>query len=204
VGILIGWGGFVERPRVVSDLMAVVPQARNLGLAEGMKRLQAAIALTRGFEEIVWTVDPLRAANARLNFGKLGAISRKYELDRYGTGFAADLYGGMPTDRLHITWEITSPRVLAMLTGGSSHLLSDQLLPHYQPGSPATHVAIAIPDNIDAMLSASPEEARFWRMRLRTALTTAFSEGFTIVGFRPASGQELPALVLERSEGNAN
>ena len=66
VGILVGWGGFVGRPRVVSDFLAVLPEARNLGLATELKRLQAAIALSRGFEEIVWTVDPLRAANARL------------------------------------------------------------------------------------------------------------------------------------------
>src|SRR5690606_33268531 len=72
-GVLIGWGGFVGRPRLVSDFMAVRPEARNLGLAYEMKRLQAAIAARRGFQEIVWTVDPLLAANARLNFGKLGA-----------------------------------------------------------------------------------------------------------------------------------
>ena len=72
----VGWGGFVGRPRVVSDFLAIRPEARSLGLATELKRLQAAIALSRGFEEIVWTVDPLRAANARLNFGKLGATAR--------------------------------------------------------------------------------------------------------------------------------
>ena len=84
VGVLLGWGGFVGRPRVVSDFLAIRPEARSLGLATELKRLQAAIALSRGFAEIVWTVDPLRAANARLNFGKLGATANQYEIDRYG------------------------------------------------------------------------------------------------------------------------
>ena len=112
VGVLVGWGGFVGRPRVVSDFLAIRPEARSLGLATALKRLQAAIALSRGFEEIVWTVDPLRAANARLNFGKLGATADQYEIDRYGSTFAASLYGGLPTDRLHVTWDIASPRVI--------------------------------------------------------------------------------------------
>ncbi len=203
VGILIGWGGFVKRPRLVSDLMAVVPSARNLGLAEAMKRLQAAIALSRGFEEIVWTVDPLRAANARLNFGKLGAVSRTYELDRYGTGFAADLYGFMPTDRLHVTWEITSARVQALLTCGASQPRRDAQLPAYEQGTTSARMAVAIPADIDAMLTASPDVARAWRLHVRAALTSAFTEGFTIVGFQPAQGQGLPSLVLERTAGKA-
>ena len=110
VGLLIGWGGFVNRPRIVSDLLAVKSQARNLGLGGELKRLQAALALDRGFEEIVWTVDPLRAANAHLNFTKLGAISRQYEIDRYGSSFATGLYGGLPSDRLHVVWQITLRR----------------------------------------------------------------------------------------------
>src|SRR5215208_1448312 len=115
VGALVGWGGFVGRPRVVSDFLAIRAEARSLGLATELKRLQAAIALSRGFEEIVWTVDPLRAANARLNFGKLGATAHQYEIDRYGSTYATTLYGGLPTDRLHVTWDIASPRVISRL-----------------------------------------------------------------------------------------
>src|SRR5215218_8631346 len=115
VGALLGWGGFVGHPRVVSDFLAIRAEARGLGIATEMKRLQAAIALSRGFAEIIWTVDPLRAANARLNFGKLGATAHQYEIDRYGATYATTLYGGLPTDRLHITWDILSPRVISRL-----------------------------------------------------------------------------------------
>lgn len=202
IGILVGWGGFVERPRIVSDFLAVMPEARNFGLAEAMKRLQAAVALARGFEEIVWTVDPLRAANARLNFGKLGAIARAYEINRYGAGFAAGLYGGMPTDRLHVMWEIATPRVHHLLVGGderSSAPSPADILP-FVAGTPSRGVSIAIPADIDAMVARAPDAALAWRMRVRKALMTAFAEGFTIVGFHPAAEQASPVLILERGE----
>src|SRR5215217_4478357 len=109
VGVLLGWGGYVGRPRVVSDFLAILPEARSLGLATELKRLQAAIALSHGFEEIVWTVDPLRAANARLNFGKLGATAHRYEINRYGATYATAPSGPTPTGRLHINSDILTP-----------------------------------------------------------------------------------------------
>jgi predicted GNAT superfamily acetyltransferase len=234
-GVLVGWGGFVERPRIVSDFLAVRPEARNLGLAAEMKRLQAAIALSRGFEEIVWTVDPLRAANARLNFGKLGAIARHYEIDRYGASFATELYGGLPTDRLHVTWEITSPRVLASLTEStvgfapdparsSSVILSasegsrprgntvSNVPRSFVPqddtdsevdtasGTGADHMTIDMSADIDTLLASDPDEALRWRLRMREALTRAFAAGFTITGFLPATGDRLPAYLLNRDQ----
>lgn len=200
-GVLVGWGGFVGRPRVVSDFLAVRPEARNIGLAEQMKRLQAAIALQRGFQEIVWTVDPLRAANARLNFTKLGAVARSYEIDRYGATFAAGLYGGIPTDRLHVTWDITTPRVVAHLTGDAAPGRRDRgALPPFTPGMAAESAAIAIPADVDALLAIDSDAALAWRLRVREALTRAFAEGFAVTGFSAAQGED-PMLVLEREPG---
>jgi len=199
-GVLLGWGGFVSRPRIVSDFIAVRAEARNLGLAAELKRLQAAIALGRGFEEIVWTVDPLRAANARLNFGKLGAISNEYEIDRYGSTFATSLYGGLPSDRLHVTWNIVSPRVVARLLGHDDARFSPgtQNLAFFESGMSEDVAFIEIPADIDALLAAKPADAIEWRLRLRDTLSRAFAAGFAITGFRPAIGDENPAYLLER------
>ena len=200
VGALVGWGGFVSRPRVVSDFLAIRPEARSLGLATALKRLQAAIALSRGFDEIVWTVDPLRAANARLNFGKLGATAEQYEIDRYGSTFAVTLYGGLPTDRLHVTWDIVSPRVISRLLG------QDDTQPRpstpdpapFAPGMSEAVALVTIPADIDALLAARPDEALAWRLELRATLCQAFAAGFAITGFRPAIGDADPAYILER------
>lgn len=198
-GVLVGWGGYVGRPRVVSDFLAVRAEARNLGLAFELKRLQAVVALGRGFEEIVWTVDPLRAANARLNFGKLGAVASHYEVDRYGSGFATGLYGGMPSDRLHVVWEIPSPRVIARLLARDE---GDQPLPiavgPFVPGMREHGALVEIPADIDALLAADFDAALAWRLRLRETLTRAFAEGFAITGFRAATEGSGPAYLLRR------
>mgnify|MGYP002336067784 CR=1 FL=1 len=196
-GVLVGWGGYVGKPRVVSDFMAVLPEARNLGLAFEMKRLQAAIAASRGFVEIVWTVDPLLAANARLNFGKLGAVSRYYEIDRYGAGFAADRYGGMPSDRLHLVWDLASPRVIARLRGEALPGITDDV-PIFAPGIAADRTLVPIPSDIDALMKTDFDMAREWRSRVREQLMAAFGEGFAITGFLPARGDRMPAHVLAR------
>ena len=198
-GVVLGWGGFVGRPRVVSDFLAIRLEARSLGLATELKRLQAAIALSRGFEEIVWTVDPLRAANARLNFGKLGATAHQYEIDRYGSTFAASLYGGLQSDRLHVTWDIVSPRVISRLLGQDD--VQDPSPADASPFLPAINEDVAlvtIPANIDALLAAGPDEALAWRLRLRDSLCQAFAAGFAITGFRPALSGGDPAYLLER------
>ena len=200
LGVLVGWGGYVARPRIVSDFMAVLPQARNLGLAESLKRLQAAYALAHGFQEIVWTVDPLRAANARLNFGKLCARARHYELNRYGTGFAAGLYGDMPTDRLHCTWEITHPAVIARLLGQNpvQGVPATDAHPEYSKGTNESRCSVFIPADIDALLREDPAGARAWRMQVRGALIAAFAEGFMVDGFQAGNEGRSPALILTR------
>ena len=184
----------------MSDFLAVRPGARNLGLAAELKRLQAAIASSRGFEEIVWTVDPLRAANARLNFGKLGAVARTYEIDRYGSTFATGLYGGMPSDRLHVTWDLAAPRVVAKLLGRDEEFpAAAQDPPPFTSGMSHDAAAVTIPADIDALLAADPADAIAWRFRLRETLIQAFSEGFVITGFRSAIDAQ-PAYLLERVE----
>jgi chorismate synthase len=204
-GILVGWGGFVGRPRVVSDFLAIGPEARGVGLATELKRLQAAIALSRGFAEIVWTVDPLRAANARLNFGKLGATAHRYEIDRYGSTFATGLYGGLPTDRLHVTWDIVSPRVIARLLGQEDARRPATPDPApFAPGTSEAAALVSLPADVDALLASKPDDALAWRLRVRDTLVRAFAAGFAITGFRPARGDTDPAYLLERRRASSD
>jgi predicted GNAT superfamily acetyltransferase len=185
------WGGFVDgQARLVSDFLGVRRDARSLGIGEAMKRLQAATATRDGFEEIVWTVDPLRAANARLNFIKLGAVSRHYERNRYGESFGEAHYGGLPTDRLHVRWPIREQRVIDRLLG-----------PPPQPPAALDDSArtVAIPGHIDAVLGASREDALCWRLRVREEIEALFNEGWQIDGFAPAGlAGPHPALIAHR------
>jgi predicted GNAT superfamily acetyltransferase len=204
VGFSTGWGGFFRRrPRIVSEYLAVRAGVRSLGLGADLKRLQAAIALERGFVEIVWTVDPLRAANARLNFEKLGAFADRYEENRYGEGFAAGLYGGLPTDRLHVTWPITDPRVHDRLRGRYTPLTTDDVghLRRFDPGAAGQERALVyLPSDIDLLVARDPKAALRWRLSLRETLQRAFAAGFAITGFVPGVDVEQgsAAYVIEK------
>jgi predicted GNAT superfamily acetyltransferase len=204
-GAVYGFGGFVDgTPRIASDWMGVRPQFRSAGLGTELKKLQAAVALADGFREIVWTVDPLRAANARLNFERLGAYCDHYEENRYGASYATGLYGGLPTDRLHMTWPIADPAVEARLTGQIPlRTAADVLhLEHYDPKVPATEALIYLPNDIDAILQMDLNAVLRWRLLLRETIQQAFEDGFVIRGFVSgvAAGGELCAYVIDRRE----
>lgn len=202
-GFVVGWGGFVDgRPRLVSDLLGVRPAFRNLGLGSQLKRLQAVRALARGLVEIVWTVDPLRAANARLNFEKLGAIADRYEIDRYGDTFGSGLYGGLPTDRLHVTWPLTDPSVRQRLLGRvpATTVADIAELRHYEPATTEHRALVYLPSDVDRLMAWDPNAVLRWRLTLRETLVRAFAERFAIAGFVPdvAPDRDLSAFVIER------
>ena len=201
VGFVIGWGGYREgRPRLVSDMLGVRSDGRNAGLGAELKRLQAAVALERGFPEIVWTVDPLRAANARLNFEKLGAVADRYEEDRYGADYGAGLYGGVPTDRLHVTWPLLSAHVRDRLLGRSRPTSPADVaaLPHYEPGLDALRALVPVPADVDLLLIDDPDAVLRWRLALRAVLQEVFAHGYVISGFVADRERGKAAYVIER------
>jgi predicted GNAT superfamily acetyltransferase len=203
LGCLIGWGGYFDRrPRVVSDFMGVRRDVRSGGIGTELKRLQAAIALERGFVEIVWTFDPLRAPNAWLNFEKLGAYSDHYEENRYGS-FAPELYGDMPTDRLFVTWPIAAPNIQERLLAPPAPRSVADLAGVDRFDAKKLEVEralIHIPKDIDRVLADDPPAALEWRLRLRNQLPRAFAAGLAITGFAPDADpeRELAAYLIER------
>jgi predicted GNAT superfamily acetyltransferase len=200
VGFVSAWGGYVDgRARLVSDLMAVEAGYRG-GIGFALKGLQALVAFQAGFEEIVWTVDPLRAANARLNFERLGAHARKYMRNVYGEHFGEGLYGGLPSDRLFVTWPIRSARVRSRLLGSYQPLAPGTLaaLPQYAPSTSESRVHLAVPGDFDGLLASDPTQAREWRFRLRDNLEAAFASGYVITGFAGRRGESHGYYLLER------
>src|SRR4029077_995500 len=93
-----------------SHMLAVRKDHRNSGLGRRLKLMQREDAMARGIELIEWTFDPLEIKNAYLNLERLGAISRRYNINQYGIT-SSPLQGGLPSDRLIAEWWLKSKRV---------------------------------------------------------------------------------------------
>ena len=93
---------------LVSHMLGVREEQRGTrDLGWHLKLLQGYEALRAGHRSAVWTFDPMRGANARLNLEKLGATVRELTLDKYGV-LRSDLYGNVPSDRFTAYWDLVS------------------------------------------------------------------------------------------------
>ena len=159
-----------------SHRLAVSPAARGLGLGARMKWFQRDWCLARGITRVRWTYDPLRAINAGLNIGVLGATASEYLVDYYGP--MPGINAGLPSDRIMTVWQLDAPSVAARAAGRA-------------PVQPEGLEAVAIPPDIDALMERDPQAALVERLRLREGLQAAFARGRAIVGFERARASYL-------------
>lgn len=173
-----------------SHIAGVLRGTQHRGVGYAMKLHQRAWALDRSLGTIAWTFDPLVRRNAYFNLTKLAAVARDYEVDFYGAmddGFNA----GDDTDRLVVTWELTSPRVTSALDGGRVELpanAGEVILDEVADGSPVAQTGagpvlrVRVPDDIVELRRRAPQLARSWRAAVRDTLGGALADGYTAVG----------------------
>jgi predicted GNAT superfamily acetyltransferase len=159
-----------------SHRLAVSPRARGLGLGARMKWFQRDWCLARGITRVRWTYDPLRAINAGLNIGVLGATARDYLVDYYGP--MPGINAGLPSDRVMAVWQLDAPHV-AERAAGRAVTLPEQV------------ERVTIPVDFDRLREADPEAALAARFRLRECLQAAFAAGRAIIGFDRAGAAYL-------------
>jgi predicted GNAT superfamily acetyltransferase len=154
-----------------SHMLAVRRQHQNAGLGRRIKLFQRDDALTRGFELIEWTFDPLEIKNAYLNIEKLGAIARRYNVNQYGIT-SSPLQGGLPTDRLVAEWWLKSERVETLLQTGQKPRIK-------------TLTEISVPAQIYDWKGspATRSQAKELQDRNREQFVEAFADGLTVLGY---------------------
>lgn len=196
VGFVFGLTG-VERGRVVhwSDMLAVRPDARNLGLGRRLKEYQRNAVREIGGAVIYWTYDPLVARNAHLNFNRLGVRLAEYVDDMYGVTDSV-LHGGIPTDRLIVAWPTSDDEIDKNLAAAEQALASEDcrqapiadeaftsgaagasILPHC--------LRVEIPSDAEALFAESPAEAAAWRQSVRRSMRWCLDAGYVIAAFSP-------------------
>lgn len=163
--------GFPTRdPQVQhSHRLAVLPQARGLGLGLRLKLYQRDWCLQRGIARVRWTFDPLRSVNASLNIHSLGAESDTYLPDYYGE--MAGINAGLGSDRLLVDWDLASEKVAALAARRP------------RPATDGTSLPLALPKDVETLARADPSRADALRRDLRAHLQDAFARGRRIIGF---------------------
>lgn len=155
-----------------SHMLAVRKDHRNGGLGRRLKLLQCEDALARGIELIEWTFDPLEIKNSYLNIEKLGAISRRYNINQYGIT-SSPLQGGLPSDRLIAEWWLKSRRVETLLATGSNPVFGEV-------------AAIDVPAQIYQWKAAveTRSNAQQVQERNREQFLRAFDDGLAVLGYK--------------------
>lgn len=188
-----------------SFVAGVLPEYRGRGVGFGLKQAQRRWALANDYDAIYWTFDPLRAQNANFNINVLGATVRDYHESVYGQMVDA-LNIGLPTDRYEATWELNSPRVVALAEGRPwehqppSPDLSDEAavliawregVLHAVPMLPTIErptYYLEIPADFDTLANREPDTLLEWQAHLRRLSQEAFVSGYQVTGFARVDG----------------
>ena len=190
------------KPTQWSHMLGVVDEFRTSGVGYQLKLLQKDRALAMGVDLIEWTYDPLQAANAYLNFVKLGVIVEEYLENVYGDS-ASPLHQGNPTDRFVAEWRIREPRAAqgsnargSNVAQGSSPAFADAVPVNRTEWSDgwlesvdvdlsaeAPRLSLEIPTGFTDMLARAPERAMAWRVCTRAIFTTYLDRGYRVVAF---------------------
>jgi predicted GNAT superfamily acetyltransferase len=175
-----------------SHMLAVDPEARDLGLGTRLKLHQRELLLPLGVERVEWTYDPLEARNAHLNLNHLGAEPAEYVRDMYEGEFGSDLARGIGTDRFIVAWHIASDKVARRLAEGppdpSEVRRRFGAAPAVRPGEEGPLpegplVRVEIPANVQAVKAADLNLALAYRASIRTAFEHYLGEGRRIDAF---------------------
>lgn len=202
LGFVYGQSGLQgDPPRRVhwSHMLAVDPEARDLGLGTRLKLYQRELLLPLGVEEIQWTYDPLEARNAHLNLNRLGAEVDEYVEDMYANEMGSELARGIGTDRFIVAWRIQSARVEERVAGHLPDLAacaarySEAPAANTDPagaaggvllGLPeAPRVRVEIPASIQAVKADDPDAAFAWRLSTRRAFEEYLARGYRVEAF---------------------
>lgn len=154
-----------------SLLLGVLPRHENQGLGRMLKIAQRKAALRAGIEYIEWTFDPMRSKNAYFNIVRLGAVVRRYCPDYYGP-ILGKLQRELPSDRLIAEWPLKSDRVRKALAGKKP-----------RPAGKSASAEVAIPLDLDDVVSRKPSQAREWQAFVRASLQECFARKLAITGF---------------------
>jgi predicted GNAT superfamily acetyltransferase len=176
-----------------SHMLGVRESARDHGVGRMLKEYQRGALRALGVKRIYWSFDPLQSKNAHFNINRLRAVVESYVPDMYGQT-RSPLHLGMATDRLIVRID-TDPHDSEPLRIASAQgvpILTPY--PRLDDASMAPSdqtpdiVLIEIPEDILAVLDASPPTAQIWRTAVRDHFQWALARMYSIAGVHRGEG----------------
>jgi predicted GNAT superfamily acetyltransferase len=194
VGFVMDMPAWRDGQRYLHSLsLAVAPAHQNHGLGRLLKLGQREIAMEEGIRHMEWTFDPMRAKNAFLNIERLGAITRRYQPDYYGSVHSR-LQQGLPSDRLVCEWWLRSPRVRRALAPEPAGRDARRRAPEATPAA-----KITIPADFGSLAERDPARARALQQSVRRNFERCFKRSLVVTGFE--RGEETGCYLLESWRG---
>ena len=202
-------------PHLHSDMLAVRPDHQKRGVGVRLKWAQRADALEAGVALITWTYDPLQALNANLNLRRLGGVGTEFVENFYGVT-TSELHHGMPTDRLLVSWDLSSPRVQQRAEATEvPRSVPALVFPRindvkWQAGwavssdprldLDAPELLLEIPPEWDVLSRAAPRMAEAWQDKVRRAFQAYLARGYVAADFARTeeAGRRRPYYILKK------
>jgi predicted GNAT superfamily acetyltransferase len=201
-----------------SHMLGVDPSYRRSGLGYRLKLAQRERTMAQGLDLIEWTYDPLQAANAHLNFARLGVVAEEYLENIYGESGSV-LHKGAPTDRFVASWKIATPHVVRRIQRDAKISVRDAAALEDVPvvnhtrmtgdwrafdGPPLLdcddrRLFVEIPTTFGDMLHQAPDRAIEWRTQTRRIFTTYFARGYRCIDFLIDKHKDFGRYLLERT-----
>jgi predicted GNAT superfamily acetyltransferase len=177
------------KPILHSDMLAVKPAFRSMGLGLQLKLAQRTHALDKGIDTITWTFDPLQALNANLNFRKLGVVSDRYCVNYYGE--TTSFLHSTGTDRLWVTWKLESEWVKERIEQRHVEKKAAQVILRVgEDGEPvvaahhgAAKLGLEIPGDFNRLVKENVELAIRWREATRKVFAETLAAGYVVKDF---------------------
>jgi predicted GNAT superfamily acetyltransferase len=169
-----------------SHMTGVRPEYQSHGLGAKLKWAQRNRALAEGVKYIKWTFEPIKARNAYFNLEKLGATVREYQVNFYGTDYAAEPGSGkqigLQSDRLFAEWELDSAKVNGLAAG-------ERFIETREP-----QAEIETVNDWTTLVEFDPAAALELQLLIRGKFEAAFASGLIGGGFR--RDDEKPVYLL--------
>ena len=174
-----------------SHMAGILEEYRRTQAALLLKRYQRDWALSRGYQQVVWTFDPMRGLNANFNLRKLGATFNQYIPNCYGD--MGGINAGSPSDRAYAVWDLRSERVFSRIyapvpEANIQGIPQTNTVHNQEPSGldlslESRKILIQIPEDWGQVLQSDTALANAWRTHSRQVFGHYFDCGYHAVDF---------------------